>query len=92
MKTFKEYEDLVKAEKDPFYFRNAPVGCDICGSLFWTGQYMADCSLDFGGAGCVCEQCFYDHGIGIGYGVGQLYLKQADGKWLLVGGAPPDLC
>jgi len=38
----------------------------------------------------MCASCYSKHGKGIGYGIGQVYLKQDNGKWLKVGGVAPD--
>ena len=38
-----------------------------------------------GAGACMCPKCFRLHGTGIGWGIGQLYLRQ-NNRWLLVGG------
>jgi hypothetical protein len=39
----------------------------------------------------MCAPCFNSHGSGIGWGEGQLYARQPNGKWRLVAGfQPPD--
>ena len=60
-------------------------------SLCFTDQkYLADCELkNQPGWSLMCAECFSKHGKGIGYGVGQLYMKQDNGKWLKVGGFAP---
>jgi len=51
-------------------------------SLCFTDQkYLADCELkNQPGWSLMCAECFSKHGKGIGYGVGQLYMKQDNGK------------
>jgi hypothetical protein len=39
--------------------------------------------------GCMCADCFGFRGEGLGWGVGQLYLRNAEG-WLQVAGFSPD--
>lgn len=38
---------------------------------------------------CMCAVCFADFDSEVGYGQGQLYQRQPNGDWLLVGGFPP---
>jgi hypothetical protein len=37
----------------------------------------------------MCKDCFSEHGVGVQWGLGQLYMNTKDG-WLLVGGYAPD--
>jgi hypothetical protein len=37
----------------------------------------------------MCAACFLQKGEGIGWGVGQLYARQADERWRLLRGFPP---
>jgi hypothetical protein len=38
----------------------------------------------------MCEDCFINRGVGIKWGSGQLYERQAGDLWVMVGGFPPD--
>lgn len=35
----------------------------------------------------MCADCSVYHGDGIGWGTGQLYRQEKDGRWLVVGGS-----
>jgi hypothetical protein len=71
------------------FFVDAPGECDRCCGSFSEEKYMIDGKLRGAGAwGFMCADCFGFVGEGIGWGVGQLYLKEKD-KWLLVGGFSP---
>jgi hypothetical protein len=65
----------------------SPGACGCCakdlaqGALFVDGNRKGD-----SGWANMCAECFLKEGLGIGWGVGQLYQKQAGGTWLLVGG------
>lgn len=69
----------------------APERCDICACDFNRGELLVDGrlrgSITFAD---MCPRCACLYGSGIGYGDGQLYLRQADDSWLCVAGFPPD--
>lgn len=69
----------------------APARCDICACDFNRGELLVDGrlrgSITFAD---MCPRCACLYGSGIGYGDGQLYLRQADDSWLCVAGFPPD--
>ncbi len=68
---------------------NAPSKCDLCGQSLGAMKYFIDGKLSNDNAWAnMCEKCFTKQGAGIGWGVGQLFMRQPDGKWLLVGGFP----
>jgi hypothetical protein len=82
-----ECVDLKKAKKVNQYYFGAPQTCDFCKTSFAEEEYLVDGALQGSeGWADMCESCFDSKGKGIGHGVGQLYLKQPSGKWLLVGG------
>jgi len=64
--------------------------CDSCGysltdrGLFVDGQFRGQDVW-----GNLCADCFESKGAGIGWGRGQLYARQPNGTWRLVGGFQP---
>jgi hypothetical protein len=47
---------------------------------------MIDGVMKPSGAGaCMCPRCYHAHGVGIRWGIGQLYLRK-NNRWLLVAG------
>ena len=82
--------DMDRANKEQSYFCGTVEQCDICQCYFRDQQYLVDCELKDKPGWCyMCGSCFSKHGKGIGYGVGQLYMRQPNGKWLKVGGFAP---
>jgi hypothetical protein len=81
--------DFEEGKRRGQYFLTAPDSCDLCGRLLANEKFMVDGEVAPNGMwGCVCGRCFEEHGKGIEYGTGQLYLNDSDG-WLLVGGFRP---
>lgn len=62
-----------------------PETCDLCRGPIETEFY--DAHFQSGGAGCVCPQCFFECGRGLGPGRGQRYLLAIDDKFYCIGGA-----
>ena len=61
--------------------------CDICkADLKKGGTYVDGKIRDDAGWANMCAPCFEKLGESIGWGVGQLYAQQPDGKWRLVAG------
>jgi len=83
--------DLVKGVSLGQTYKCPPKCCDQCGrslehfSIFIDGRLKGDSMW-----GIMCADCFKSQGEGIGYGKGQLYLRQGNGGWLLVAGFPPE--
>lgn len=78
--------DIQRGQKEKEYFIGAPEICDICKISFHSQKYMIDGVTKPSGAGaCMCPRCYHLHGVGIGWGVGQLYLRE-NNRWLLVAG------
>lgn len=81
--------DLDYGKKLEQFFVGAPEECDLCGCLLSEEKYMIDGKIkDTAAWGCICADCYGFNGEGIGWGIGQLYLRQED-DWLLVAGFPP---
>jgi hypothetical protein len=67
------------------YFINPPANCDLCERAFEQEEYFVDGRVKgLGGCGFICVDCFGEHGVGLGLGIGQLYRRESDGRWLLV--------
>jgi hypothetical protein len=64
--------------------------CDACGGSFESRGLFIDGALNgqIGWAN-MCAPCFLNKGTGVGWGVGQLYAKQQNGRWRLVAGFEP---
>lgn len=78
--------DIQRGQKEKEYFIGAPKICDICKISFKNQKYMIDGAVKPSGAGaCMCPKCYRIHGVGLGWGVGQLYLRE-NNRWLLVAG------
>ena len=67
--------------------------CQDCGSsVAWgSGKYVNRIPADNGwlcvDCQCVeCDKCHKDHGVGLGTGRGQKFVKQDDERWLKVAG------
>ena len=71
---------------------NPPDGCDLCNNSIEGQRFLIDGTLrdDPMMWGYMCPDCFEGHGSGSGWGFGQLYQRQADGKWLLMAGGVED--
>ena len=73
------------------YFINPPANCDLCERAFAQEEYFVDGRVKgIGGCGFMCTDCFVEHGVGLGLGIGQLYRRERDGRWLLVPGEEYD--
>ena len=90
----RQLEDFVdpETEKRAVYYDDAPDQCDVCNIPLLSETYVVDGKLaDSPAWANMCADCAVYYGAGIGWGIGQLYRKQSDGRLLLVsGGGPPD--
>lgn len=78
--------DIQRGQKEKKYFIGDPEICDICKISFHSQKYMIDGAVKPSGVGaCMCPRCYHVHGVGIGWGIGQLYLRK-NNRWLLVAG------
>ena len=70
------------------YHPDAPEDCDICSIPLAKETFFSDGRLQGGPAWAnMCADCTIFFGDGIGWGTGQLYRKERDGRWLMVGGS-----
>lgn len=69
-----------------YWLSPPPETCDTCLTLI--DDEFIDGKTGMGPWACMCPTCFtLGPGLGrLGTGLGQKYKKQADGKWLKVGG------
>jgi hypothetical protein len=82
--------DLPRAQKDQVHFQPPPEHCDLCRKILAKEKYMIDGAVnDLNGWACMCAACFLERGRKIGWGHGQLYLRDEKG-WLEVAGFPPE--
>lgn len=82
--------DLARAQRERVYWCGSLEKCDLCKCTLSDEKFMIDGGIKGHGAWAnMCADCFNETGRGIGWGMGQLYLKQPKG-WLLVAGFPPD--
>lgn len=82
---FEEIIDIEDAKKRNIIIHNNIKYCDFCRKLMCEEQYLIDGATKHGPWGWMCFECFSEKGIGIKFGIGQLYKKIAN-KWLLVAG------
>jgi hypothetical protein len=67
-----------------------PQRCDLCGTELFNELFYVDGSVSgTGGWANMCPVCYARSGQGIGWGVGQLFVRTPDGRWLLVAGFRP---
>lgn len=86
----KMHVDMVTAKKIKIYYSGAPEVCDICRCSLTDEEFMIDGKVKGHGAWTnMCADCFHMCGVKIGWGYGQLYMRDVNG-WLLVGGFCPN--
>ena len=65
--------------EEKFWCGEAPAICQVCDreihGVFVDGKTQWDCWA------CMCKDCWEMHGEGLGVGLGQMYGRQADGRW-----------
>ncbi len=87
----RQLEDRVDAEiagRGEVYI-GPPEQCDVCTIPLSGEVFMSDGRVKDGTMWAnMCADCTIYYGAGIGWGIGQLYRKAEDGRWLLVGGGP----
>ncbi|MFT8464246.1 endonuclease NucS domain-containing protein [Acetobacter persici] len=70
------------------YHPAVPDDCDICSIPLAQESFFSDGRLKDSLAWAnMCADCSVYHGAGIGWGTGQLYRQEKDGRWLMVGGS-----
>ncbi|EGQ9318293.1 HNH endonuclease [Vibrio parahaemolyticus] len=86
-----EFEDLEKAIEQDTKYVNPPDCCDVCRASLENQTYFVDGAIKSSSAWAfLCEYCFEKDGVGIGWGLGQLFKKNKHNEWLLVGGFAPE--
>ncbi|MCI1835969.1 MAG: HNH endonuclease [Achromobacter ruhlandii] len=81
--------DMDEARRRLVYFLPPPDHCDLCRRLLYRDKYMIDGGVKSASYwACMCSKCFHTRGRGIGWGTGQLYLRDEQG-WLQVAGFNP---
>ncbi len=70
--------------KNVYWLSPLTGNCQLCNGPY--NKTMYDANLRGVGWGNFCHSCFTDHRGTLGTGRGQKYTKQADGRWLKVGG------
>lgn len=72
------------------YYDDGPEQCDLCLIPLNDETYVSDGRVDGQAAWAnMCADCTVFHGAGIQWGMGQLYRKEPDSRWLQVAGGPP---
>lgn len=83
--------DLSKAKERQVHSSPHPETCGVCSKDLKENKYYIDGALQQSGIWSnMCPKCFFEHGQGIKWGEGQLYMQETDGSWLLVAGFSPD--
>ena len=82
-------------KSDEFYNNSniTDASCDLCKIKLNSKDFFIDGKIKNSGGkwGNVCLNCFEEHGIQIGKGIGQLYKKNDKDKWLLFAGWKPNI-
>jgi hypothetical protein len=68
-----------------------PENCDHCARQISKFGFFVDGNTTSGLWSNMCPSCYAEHGIGIGWGVGQLYRKRNSVQWVCIAGGNPDL-
>jgi hypothetical protein len=85
-----QYEDALALKKKREIHCSPPAACDLCKQDLKAKRYFVDGALRGSASWAnMCAKCFRAHGDEIGWGKGQLYLKQKNGDWLQVAGFRP---
>lgn len=63
--------------------------CDLCGRPMEQTSIFVDGIVPPSHWANMCGACFYEHGSGVGWGVGQLYRADGSGNWRLLVGSNP---
>ncbi|GAB0115556.1 endonuclease NucS domain-containing protein [Acidisoma sp. C75] len=73
------------------YYGDFSEKCDLCLIPLAEETFISDGRVDGQAAWAnMCADCTLYHGVGIGWGTGQLYRRESDGRLLLVAGESPD--
>lgn len=78
-------ERAIAAHREAEYAYGAE-RCDMCRRSFETCGLFVDGATSTGAWANMCATCFQREGTGLGWGRGQLYARQRNGDWRLVGG------
>jgi hypothetical protein len=83
--------DFPRAMSEGQHSEPPPTKCDLCGCDLTVRKFLIDGRLRGGLTWAnMCSNCFFQRAQGLGWGNGQLYQRQTDGRWLLVAGFQPD--
>ena len=81
------YVKLEMAEQVLQFHFNPPPHCGVCGVELNSRRFFVDGRVSASGEWRdMCSRCFLANGAKLGPGKGQLFQRQTDGRWLLVGG------
>jgi hypothetical protein len=83
--------DVEQGQRREMFNDMSPSKCDLCGGGLERGMFFIDGALqDSMEWANMCPRCLSSRGQGVGWGTGQLYMKQPTGAWLMVAGFPPE--
>jgi hypothetical protein len=87
--------ELRIAGGEPSRSMSAPDHCDLCGVLLKTNGLHVDGQIKDGRWSSMCLSCFAHHGVGLGWGVGQLYRlfgndDEGEPVWRCIAGGNPE--
>lgn len=83
-----KFADVSEGEQRQEYACFSQYVCDFCRKTLDKDKYCIDGQTNKGPWALMCDDCFNKYGIGIQWGLGQLYMNTKKG-WLLVGGYSP---
>jgi hypothetical protein len=78
--------DLGLLGSETYEHPNPPKNCDCCGHELALERWFIDGATEDGPWANMCQACFRENGRGIKFGMGQAYLRIANGDWRMVAG------
>ncbi len=91
-----------RAEQEGLICYDSPELCNLCGTSLMQHSFLVDGEAkdtpqtsvpghrSVGQWAYMCGACFVKRGVGVGWGTGQLYRRNAEKVWIMVAGFPPD--
>jgi hypothetical protein len=67
-----------------------PDTCDLCKCPIGEVGFFVDGQTHDGSWANMCPKCYMGHGMGIGWGIGQLYRNCREGRWRCIAGGNPN--
>ena len=86
-----QHADMERATRMGQTHSSPPQACDLCRRSLQDCKYFVDGQIKGDRMWAnMCGVCFSRRGEGVGWGNGQLYVRQAEDSWLMVAGFQPE--